>query len=187
MIVAILFLGAVILSGSLVVAKNISEGESVNFDELYKKYGQTWGVNWMWLKAIALNESNNGKEKSVRRGIENPNDVEGSKSSDGKSWGLMQVTLTTARDMDASATPQKLNNPEYSINLAARYIKQFIMPRFSTSDPRYLEYVIKSYNQGVGNTLKYDAKGITRPEPWGSHVQTYWERFKRNLNKVALG
>lgn len=146
------------------------------YDELYKKYAQRWGIPWTWLKAIALNESDNGNYPSVARGIASPSDVEGSKSQDGKSWGLMQVTLTTARGLDPSATEAKLNNPEYSVNLSAKYLSS-LSAQFSKVDSRYVEWTIKSYNQGPGNTRKEMSKGK-------GYADEYWERFSRNLKKV---
>lgn len=148
------------------------------FDELFKKYGRKWDVDWQWLKAICLNESSLGKAKSVKIGLENPNDVENSKSFDGKSWGLMQVTLTTARDMDSTATPQKLNEPEYSINMGARYISK-MKDYFNSYDPRYVEWVIKSYNQGPGNTNK-EKNGLIAK----GYADEYWLRFQNNLKRI---
>jgi membrane-bound lytic murein transglycosylase MltF len=147
------------------------------FDALFKKYAQIYGVKWTWLKAIALNESDLGREKSVARGLANAKDIEGSKSSDGKSWGLMQVTLTTARTMDPLATAEKLNDPEYSISLAANYLSQ-LNRRFAFIDPRHDEWTIKSYNQGPGNTDKEKAGSIK------GYAQEYWERWKRNLTRA---
>lgn len=132
---------------------------------------------WMVLKAIALNESDLGKAPSVARGLEAPNDIENSKSSDGKSWGIMQVTMPTARDLDAAATESKLNNPYYSIYLAARYF-QTLKPMFSQLEPRYLEYLVKSYNQGPGNTRK------ERLGTGGGYANEYWARFQRNFKRV---
>lgn len=153
-------------------------GIDSKYDEWFKFYGLKHSVPWLWLKAIAMNESSLGRHPSVARGLANPADVEGSKSEDGKSWGLMQVTLTTAKDFDPTATPQKLNNPEYSISIAAKYLertsKQFVM--VST---RYVEWVIKSYNQGVGNTKK-ELNG-TSP----GYAQEYWERWQRNFKKIG--
>jgi membrane-bound lytic murein transglycosylase MltF len=148
------------------------------WDDLFKKYGKKWDVNWKWLKAIALNESSLGKAKSVKIGLENPNDVENSKSSDGLSWGLMQVTLKTAQEMDRSATPQKLNDPEYSINMGARYISK-MKDLYLDSEPRYVEWVIKSYNQGPGNTNKEKKGLITK-----GYADEYWLRFQNNLKRI---
>lgn len=159
--------------------QNAVEGAMGNdqFDKLFKDYGMKESVPWQWLKAIAMNESSLGRHPSVARGLVNPKDVEGSKSEDGKSWGLMQVTLTTARSMDFTATPEKLNNPEYSIGLAAKYLGQ-LSKMFPMIDVRYVEYVIKSYNQGPGNTRKE----IAKQSP--GYAQEYWERFQRNLKRV---
>lgn len=147
------------------------------WDKLFKKYGAKWGVEWKWLKAICINESSLGRAPSVALGLENPKDVNGSKSSDGKSWGLMQVTLTTAKEMDPTATPEKLNNPEYSVNLGAQYLSKMVR-LFSKQDPRFLEWVIKSYNQGPGNTFK------EKNRQSAGFAHEYWARFQRNLERT---
>lgn len=158
---------------------NASE-EWTRFDNDFKVFGAAYDVDWRWLKAIALNESNLGREKSVKRGLENPTDIEGSKSSDGLSWGLMQVTIKTAKGIDSSATEVKLNDPKYSISLAAQYVAQ-LKKMFLLSDSRFMEWVIKSYNQGPGNTKKEMNRQIS------GYANEYWNRFQRNLNKVLEG
>lgn len=147
------------------------------FDHYFLEYGRAYGVNPRWLKAIALNESDLGRAKSVAHGLEYPHDVEGSKSSDGKSWGIMQVTLPTGGDYDKTITPWKLNDPRYSIEIAARFVRD-LKKQFDSGDPRYLEWVIKSYNQGAGNTRK-EKSGLT-----SGYTGEYWPRFQRNIERV---
>lgn len=147
------------------------------FDDLFHTYGDKYGVDWTWLKAFCLNESDLGRVASVSRGLDSPGDVDGSKSSDGKSWGLMQVTVTTAKGIDPQASAEKLNDPDYSVDLGAHYISQ-LMGMFPKNDPQYVEWVIKSYNQGPGNT-KHEAAGII-----DGYAETYWERWQRNLTRV---
>lgn len=156
-----------------------SAGKPTNWnrwDNAFKSAGSTFGVPWTWLKAIALNESSLGAYPSVARGLASPTDIQGSKSQDGLSWGLMQVTIKTARGLDPNATEVKLNDPIYSINLAAKYLSQ-LSSQFPKVDSRYVEYVIKSYNQGPGNTKKEIASGK-------GYADEYWSRFQRNLEKV---
>jgi soluble lytic murein transglycosylase-like protein len=148
----------------------------IKYDDLFYSYAKKYGLDWRWLKAIAMNESDLGRAASVKKGLLNPNDIQGSKSSDGLSWGLMQVTIRTARDLDKSATEVKLNNPAYSVDLAARLLKN-LKTQFNPSDPRYMEWVIKSYNQGAGNTKKEIASGK-------GYADEYWHRFKRNILKI---
>lgn len=147
------------------------------FDKWFKLYGAQYGVDWQWLKAIAMNESSLGTAKSVALGMVSPYDIENSKSYDGLSWGLMQVTIKTARGLDPVATEVKLNDPEYSIKLAAKYIGQ-LQKMFPMVDSRYQEWVIKSYNQGPGNSKK------ERDGKIDGYAQEYWERFQRNLERV---
>lgn len=146
------------------------------WDADFKRSAAKYNIPWPWLKAIALNESSLGSYPSVARGLIAPSDIEGSKSQDGKSWGLMQVTLTTAKGLDKSATEAKLNDPIYSIDLAAKYLSQLVT-QFPRSDSRYVEWTIKSYNQGPGNTKREIASGK-------GYADEYWARFQRNLKKV---
>ncbi|MDE2102146.1 MAG: transglycosylase SLT domain-containing protein [Patescibacteria group bacterium] len=147
-----------------------------NYDSLFQSVGTQYGIDWKWLKAFALTESELGSAKSVGIGINNPNDIRDSVSSDGKSWGLMQVTLSTAKGYDPTATPEKLNDPSYSVDMAAQVISDYEQD-FSPADPRYLEWVVKSYNQGPGNTQKEIETGI-------GFADAYWTRWQANLNKV---
>lgn len=163
--------------------------EWTRYDALFEKYALKYQVPSSWLKAIALNESNLGKAPSVALGLRDPENVEGSKSSDGLSWGLMQVTLTTARSLDPSATQVKLNNPEYSIDLAARIVRdnmKSVMSFLPLNDPRYIEFVIKSYNEGPGHA-KNEYLGKPSNPKWQAHVQEYWSQFKINLDLVKKG
>lgn len=152
------------------------------FDPLFNAAAKQYGVSAEHLKAFALNESLLGLEGSVSRGLSNPNDVEGSRSSDGLSWGLMQMTLTTAKSLDPSATPQKLNDPAYSISMGAKYIRQ-LQDSFSSqrADPRYWEYIVKSYNQGPGKTRQRE---IEKKSPELMSVNDYFARWVRNLQRV---
>lgn len=144
------------------------------WDPLFRKYGSQYGVAPKYLKAIAMNESSLGEAPSVRRGLAAPTDIEGSKSSDGKSWGLMQLTLPTARDFEPNATPTDLNNPDFSVRVAAKFLAR-LQKRFPVVEVRWLEWVIKSYNQGEGNTEK------ERQGKASGYAGEYWARFLRNL------
>lgn len=147
------------------------------YDEMFLHWGGEYGVDPNHLKAIALNESNLGLVASVARGLSNPSDADGSQSSDGKSWGLMQVTLSTGSQYDPSISPQKLNDPDYSISIAAHLFSDN-MNQFAIVDTRWLEWVVKSYNQGVGNTKKEIAGN------GGGFADAYWDRWQRNYQKI---
>lgn len=169
-------LGILILGSFSVVKNTMPDNDFFKFDNLFQNAGKKYGVNWKWLKAICMNESDLGKAKSTAIGLKDPTNINGSKSFDGLSWGIMQVTLRTAKGMDPKATEVKLNDPIYSVDLAARYVRD-MKNIFKESDARYVEWVIKSYNQGSGNTRKEQASGK-------GYAQTYWERFQRNLKKI---
>lgn len=139
------------------------------FDDLFKKYGSQYGVPWKWLKAICMNESSLGKAKSVKAGLLNPQDIKNSVSSDGLSWGLMQVTLTTARALEGSViTAAYLNEPENSVRLAAKVCAENI-DRFGIEDR---ESVIRAYNGGPS----FNARAAAR-----ANTAIYYSRFLANL------
>lgn len=150
--------------------------ENASYDHWFKQYAPR-GIDWTVLKKIAVIESALGQNSRVKRGLENPSDVEGSKSYDGLSWGLMQMKPSTAKDFDSAATPEKLNNPEYSIQLAGLYLnwaRSYLLrnTNLQESDPRFLEFLVKSYNQGVGatvNEIKYQSK---------NYAGNYWTKFQ---------
>lgn len=150
-----------------------------DYDNLFKAANGKYGVDWTWLKAIALNESMLGNDPRVKIGIANPMNITDSTSRDGKSWGIMQMTIPTAKGLDMLVNPEKLNIPSYSIDLSAHYVGQ-IKNMFNPNDLSFMEWVIKSYNQGPHNTKKEIDGKIN------SYAQGYWERFQKNLNMVEV-
>lgn len=145
------------------------------YDSLFQKYGAENGVDWQLLKKIAYIESTLGLNPRVVRGLVTPSDVKGSASYDGLSWGIMQLRPSTAQQFDPAATPEKLNNAEYSINIGAQYVawvQRFIARKIGADNPRYLEFVVKSYNQGVGNSSKEIQTGK-------GYADAYFDKFKK--------
>lgn len=119
-------------------------GDPGSFDGLYQQYGDQYGVPFTWMKAFALVESSDGQASSVQTGLADPNDVEGSKSSDGESWGLFQLTIPTASSLAGrTVTPQELNDPAFSTKLGAMLLSQLIS-RYGMN----LEEVARDYNGG---------------------------------------
>lgn len=135
------------------MAKKETTSSNINnaFDDLFQKYASIYSLDWKMLKRISWIESRVGMYSSVKRGLENPKDIKGSVSQDGKSWGIMQVTLSTAKGYDPLATEEKLNNAEYSIKLASQHLKflKNTYPQFKERD------IVMSYNHGQGNQLKF--------------------------------
>lgn len=142
-----------------------------DWDHLFKREAQKFGLDWKLLKAIAMKESTLGRHPTVIAGLKNPSDIEASKSEDGLSWGLMQLRPSTARDFDTSATAQKLNNPEYSVKIAAQFLA-WIQLQFK--DTPKTEYIVKAYNQGVRGTKEAIA-GLREDAAVG-----YWNAFQKN-------
>jgi membrane-bound lytic murein transglycosylase MltF len=142
------------------------------YDGFFKRWATAYGVDWKWLKAIAMNESSLGLHPSVALGLKDPTN-KASVSDDKLSWGLMQMRLDTAKQFDSYATIEDLNNPTKIIKYSAQFlewvIKQF--PRDSGESLR--RKVIMSYNQGVGNTLK----GKT-------YASGYYDKFLKHLEYI---
>lgn len=137
------------------------------YDEYFKKFGRLYKVPWRLAKAIALNESDLGRAASVALGIREPGNIEGSKSSDGKSWGIMQTTLETARMMEGMIVNEKyLNDPENSIRIGVKYLK-WLMDRNNRDE----EKTVRGYNGGPGYMK-------TRLGP--SMTLVYWTRYLKN-------
>lgn len=158
-------------------------GAPGSFDPLYQKYATIYGLPWLWVKAFALNESSDGQAASVQRGLQNPSDANGSASTDGLSWGVMQVTLPTARHYDAQATAEKLNDPEYCIDIACQLIRDLTLHfPIVMGYPLRLEAITKAYNEGQGNE-DLELAGETPPDP--EDAESYWERWQRNY--ASLG
>lgn len=166
-------IGSLILAALLKaedVVGDVVVGPSFNkYDDAFRKAATKHGVPWRWLKAFAMTESSLGDAPSVKAGAKNPKDVEASKSSDGKSWGLMQVTLKTAQWLDPSATVEKLNNAEYSIDLGATYIRYLMRIR---SDR---DWVARAYNGGPGWEKTSLGPSLTA---------VYLIKWKKNLDEV---
>lgn len=150
---------------------------SNSFDELFKRYAALNGLDWKTLKTIAMNESTLGMNPRVKRGLIQPSDIEGSKSEDGLSWGLMQMTLVTARDFDKSATAEKLNNPEYSIKLASQFIAS-LKRQFGSK----IRDIAMAYNQGAGNQKRFiqlEMSGDLKRDQYPA-ARNYWLKYQNN-------
>lgn len=169
------------------------------YDEKFKYYASKNGLpsdGWLWLKAIALNESSLGQNPLVKTGLW---------SSDGLSRGIMQLTVATANDyqhwVSNVATlkrdnPKKyeeiaslLDNDDLSINLSAQHFAR-LYRKFG----RTLEHAVKAYNQGEGNMAKEIALRASRGIAANGveiaeypAAANYWRRFEKNLAKAKEG
>jgi hypothetical protein len=162
------------------------------FDPLFLRFGRQYGVSPAWLKAICMNESSLGEAPTVALGIREPANREGSKSQDGKSWGIMQVTEVTGRDFDPGCAYFRLNNPEYSVEMAAKVVARSLRS-FPVVMPAYEEYNIKAYNGGIGR-MQWELSGewedFTQAKQDAhrnaiANMEVYWKRYLRNKAIVA--
>lgn len=112
------------------------------YDELFKKYASQENFDWKWLKAIAKQESDLGMDKRV---------LSGQVSGDGLSYGLMQIAegVGSAKEIQIKGYGgiEKLNNPEYSVMIAAKLIGYLNRKYLGDKDKVFL-----AYNQGEKNT-----------------------------------
>lgn len=179
-------IGIYFLTGAafLLMSRNAMSPEKISptknpdsFDELFKRYAALNGLEWKFLKTIAMNESSLGNHPRVKFGLNNPKDIEGSKSEDGLSWGIMQMTLITARDFDKNATAEKLNNAEYSIKLASQFIAS-LKRQFGSK----IRDIAMAYNQGAGNQKRFiqlEMSGDLKRDQYAA-ARNYWIKFQNN-------
>lgn len=165
----------VILGGLAIMALNKKQEPKdkdpfYEWDDLIRKYSNQFKVPFEWIKAIMLTESSLGQARSVKRGLENPNDIEGSKSSDGKSWGLMQTTIPTARMFEPGVTAVQLNDPETSVRIGVKYLAWLISKKGMNE-----ELVARSYNGGPGFLASETGRNMTA---------LYYAKFMKNLALV---
>lgn len=144
------------------------------WDVLMKSQCDEFEVPWLWMKAIMIDESSLGLNPRVARGLIQPDDVEGSVSEDGKSWGLLQLRPETARDFDIIANAQKLNNPDYTIRIGAKLLR-----RLYKAEGGVEEFVIKSWNEGQGAANR-ERVGLS-----SGHADEYWRRYLLNKDLIS--
>lgn len=168
----LILIGAFILYKGASVTGIIEDDMIKTYDNLFKKYGEQYKIDWKMLKAICMNESNLGQNSRVKNG---------QVSYDGLSWGIMQLTLTTANDFE-STTINSLNNPEFSIRVATKFLSS-LSKQFS-GDTRS---IVMAYNQGAGNQKKFllAEKEKRMTEEMYPQAKEYWKRYQANYNEVV--
>lgn len=134
------------------------EGDISAYDQLFKKYAATAGVEWTLLAAVAYVESNF-----------NPQAV---------SWadaqGLMQVMPSTAASY--GFTTEDLKDPEKSVYVASLVISKtnkFLQSYIPNSAER-LRFTLGSYNAGMGHivdAMKLAQKYGKDSKVWYSNVE----------------
>jgi hypothetical protein len=151
------------------------------YDKILKEKADKYGLDWKMLKAIAMIETWLGTYKGVvDLSSERENAPDKADSSDGLSAGLFQVTLKTLADYDSAPSFKKLQDPLYSTEIAARHLQ--LLKKLSITYPsRQVEFMVKSYNQGQGNTAKEFSKKIQ-----SGYANNYWIKYQQAY-KVLVG
>lgn len=157
--------------GTIVSDSNTSQSdEFFKWDSLIRKYSKVNQVPWRWVKAVMWNESNLGLARSVAIGLKEPSNVEDSASYDGLSWGLMQTTVSTSRELFPNVTEIDLNNPETSIKIGTAYLAK-LYRRFKGDQ----ESTIRAYNGGPGFAKTVQGRTLT---------PVYYSRFLDHLEQI---
>ena len=167
-------------ASALPVGSNLKPSE---FDPLFVKYAKENNLDWKMVKTIAMNESSVGKNARVIAGINNPYDIKASTSTDGKSWGIMQMTVPTARDFDPQASEVKLNDPQYSIKIACKFLAS-LSKQFNGK----VRDIAMAYNHGAGNQkrfLELEKAGTLLPTQYAAG-RAYWSKYQSN-HKLLFG
>ena len=155
--------------------KQVQGNLPTTWDALFIQYGSAHGIDWKILKRISYLESSLGLNPRVKKGLENPSDIEGSTSTDKKSWGLMQTTIATARDYEANITARDLNNPATSVRIASKHLARLkrSYSKFSERD------LIMSYNHGEGNQMRFLEKEANKTLSVSEYVagRTYYSKY----------
>lgn len=133
------------------------------YDDKIKAVAKKYNIPWYWIKGIALNESHLG---------ENPLVKAGKASSDGKSYGIMQMTLETANTYaKRKVTIDELNNVDFSFDIAGKFLANLSEAFAGVEKP-----IIMAYNQGKQATIQGSVK-----------AENYYYRYLYWKNKILKG
>ena len=142
------FLYLIFKGVSVIVGSN--EKLTRQYDSLFIKYANEYGLDSKMLKAIALNESTLGKNKAYE--------------PKGGTTGLMQIKLSTAQDFFKNLTAIELDKDEVQIKTASAFLAS-LKKQFAGDEMK----IVMSYNQGAGATRA----GKT-------YAQGYWEKYLKH-------
>lgn len=124
--------------GALLFLKSDSKWSS-KYDALFIKYANKYGLDWKMLKAIAIKESTLG---------ENPRVKAGQVSTDGLTYGLMQMKFSTAKYYLKGLTEIDFRtNYDQQIHAAALFLAD-LKKKYGWSGKK----LVISYNQGETHT-----------------------------------
>lgn len=101
-------------------------------------------------------------------------------------YGLMQMILSTGKDMKRDVTPEELLNPQINIDLGTRYLK-ILLDRYHGDVTK----TIAAYNGGMGNVDRWsqgqdlDIDSIPFPETqnYTKDVLSNYHKYKRLYNQ----
>ena len=137
---------------------NFSGGKITSFDNIFKQYAPTAGIDWRMLAAQAFIESRFDPTVVSWAGAR----------------GIMQIMPATARAFGVS--PEQLVNNEVSIKLASEIIgrlDQSLASKVPDPDER-INFLLAAYNSGLAHIL--DAIALARevgldPTKWNGNVE----------------
>lgn len=151
--------------------------------EFFKRYGAEYDFDWLFLAAIAFQESNFDQNK---------------KSSAG-AVGIMQIKPSTAEDKNVGITGVE-KSTEKNIHAATKYL-DFLRSRYYSNNsinmPNQIYFTIAAYNAGPAriNELRNLAEKFGKdPNQWFNHVEPIAMRkigretvdYVANINKYYM-
>jgi len=167
----ILILSTLLLTGVIFMSEKLNKiPESEKYDGIFQIMASKYNIpDWKWLKAIALAESDLGRDPRV---------ANGETSRDGKSWGIMQIAPEIGSEKEIELKGPKniplLNVPEYNIEIGAKLVG-YLWSKYQDKDKVFL-----AYNQGERNTDLGKNYTIATTPPFGYDV-----KINNNLEKIA--
>lgn len=146
------------------------------WDEKIAQLCERYELEFRLVKTIMVIESSLGLNPRVAWGLRWPEDIQKSESEDGNSWGLMQMRPSTGWQYDQSCTPEKLNNPDYALNLGCQHLAH-LWKLFEQAE----EWTVKAWNSGATAT-KREKEGIAR-----GRADQYWAKYQALQGLFTVG
>ena len=127
------------------------------YDHLFKRYGNSGGIDWRLLASIGFNESRFDPYVQSRFGA----------------TGLMQIMPVAA--VSVGIPVENLTDPESNVKAAVRVLKQLdsSLKELVTDSAERIKFVVAAYNSGIGHI--YDAIALAEkyhlnPTKWTGNV-----------------
>ncbi len=131
------------------------------YKKLIQKESEKYGFDWRMITALIYQESHFDPKARSKTNVR----------------GLMQVTMSTAREMGIT----NRNKPKQSIRAGIKYLrKMYDKFEYIQDDYQRIIFALASYNVGYGHVL--DAMDIAKKKGYNN---THWQGLKKTLPLLA--